>query len=87
MAQHGLRNIYEDNEHYNKAFLLYDKLGDRIGAMEKWCQSSFAKDVIPKLNVKIGEGQQLRTLGIGSGSGKFFIELLFFSKACKVPAT
>ena len=64
-----LRNIYEDNAHYNKAFLLYDKLGDRIGTMERWCKSVFANDIIPKLKVKVNDGEEFRTLGVGSGSG------------------
>ncbi|XP_072014003.1 histamine N-methyltransferase-like isoform X1 [Amphiura filiformis] len=77
MADGGqLRNIYEDNEHYNKAFLLYDKLGDRIGTMERWCKSGFTTDIMPKLKVKISEEQPLRTLGVGSGSGELESHIL-----------
>lgn len=69
-ASKTLRNLYEDNQHYNKAFLLYDKLGDRDGTMKQWCESVFRDDILPKFNVNIAEGSELRTLGIGSGTGK-----------------
>ena len=65
-----LLNLYEDNAHYIKAFQLFDSRADRLRSMEQFCESDFHNDIIPKLNVNLSKGEELRTLGIGSGSGK-----------------
>ena len=45
-------------------------MGNRVEAMETWCRSEFHDDILPQINVDIPDGEELRTLGVGSGSGK-----------------
>lgn len=70
MTTGELRNLYEDNEHYNKSFQHYGSLVDREGKMKRWCESVFHNDIVPTLNVNMPDGKELRTLGVGSGSGE-----------------
>ena len=54
-----------------KSFHCFSALCVKFSVYANWVDTVFGDAVVDKIWVTLGEGEELRVLGIGSGSGKY----------------
>ena len=64
-----LRSLFHDPGYYVKAFERISALCDKYSAYADWVDTFFKEEVAAKIRASLGEQEELRVLGIGSGSG------------------
>ncbi|XP_071785311.1 histamine N-methyltransferase-like [Asterias amurensis] len=76
MAELKLRSLFHDPEHYVKAFQVYASLSAKFRVLANWGYNNFPKEVVEQLPFKLKGNEELRVLGVGSGSGEMDSKML-----------
>ncbi|XP_038068305.1 histamine N-methyltransferase A-like [Patiria miniata] len=71
-----LRSLFHDPEYYTKAFHCYAALSAKFSVLANWGETVFGEAVVDKIKVTLGENEELRVLGMGSGSGEMDMKML-----------
>ena len=66
-----LRSLFHDPAYYVKTFKSYAALSSKFSVLANWADTVFSEAVVAKLQVKLDGQEELRVLGVGSGSGEF----------------
>ena len=66
-----VRHITSDREYYVKSYHLFSALCGKVSVYAHWVDSVFNDAVASKIKATLSEQEELRVLGIGSGSGKY----------------
>ncbi|XP_033628191.1 histamine N-methyltransferase-like [Asterias rubens] len=76
MAESKLRSLFHDPEHYVKAFQVFASHSAKYKVLANWGDNTFSNEVVKQLPCKLNENEELRVLGIGSGSGEMESKML-----------
>ncbi|XP_022080184.1 carnosine N-methyltransferase 2-like [Acanthaster planci] len=76
MASTRLRSLSHHPDDYAKSFSAYMAVSDKFDSYATWGDNVFGKAVTSKITVMLGEQEELRILGIGSGSGELDVKML-----------
>ncbi|XP_071790298.1 histamine N-methyltransferase-like [Asterias amurensis] len=76
MAESKLRSLFNDPEHYVKAFQVFASLSAKYKVLANWGDNNFSNEVVKQLPFKLKENEELRVLGVGSGSGEVESKML-----------
>ena len=71
MTSPALKSLYHDPEYYLESFKVFTSLSNKQGVLEDWMENVFGEAVVKKLRIEPPEREELRVLGIGSGSGRY----------------
>ncbi|XP_022080516.1 histamine N-methyltransferase-like [Acanthaster planci] len=71
-----LRSLFHDPEYYVKSFHRYSALCAKFSVYANWVDTVFGDEVVAKIKATLGEQEELRVLGIGSGSGEMDLKML-----------
>ncbi|XP_022080183.1 histamine N-methyltransferase-like [Acanthaster planci] len=75
MATSTLKSVFHDPDYYTKAFKSYSAVSDKTGVFSRW-GDVFEEAVAPQINAKLSKHEELRVLGIGSGTGELDLQML-----------
>ena len=65
----GIPILMDDFGHYVSTFRAFASLSDKVADDARWVDEIFSEAVVARIHADLGEQEELRVLGIGSGSG------------------
>ncbi|XP_038056921.1 histamine N-methyltransferase-like [Patiria miniata] len=71
-----LRTLFHDPDYYVKSFHCYAAQCDKFSLLASWGERVFGDAVLTKIKTTLGENEELRVLGVGSGSGEMDVTML-----------
>ena len=73
MAESKLRSFCDDPDHYVKAFNIFAALSKKYEVLADWGDNVFSEAVVEHFPFTLNENEELRVLGVGSGSGTYVV--------------
>ncbi|XP_038075164.1 histamine N-methyltransferase-like [Patiria miniata] len=70
MDTKSLQSLLSDPSHYAKAFKVFCARSDKLRVFSDWVDGVFSEAVVGKLQATLDGQEELRVLGVGSGSGE-----------------
>ncbi|XP_038068314.1 histamine N-methyltransferase A-like [Patiria miniata] len=71
-----LRSLFHDPEYYTKSFDCFAALSAKFSELANWGETVFGEAVVDKIKITLGDNEELRVLGVGSGSGEMDVQML-----------
>ncbi|XP_038077605.1 histamine N-methyltransferase-like [Patiria miniata] len=72
-----MRSLFHDPDYYVKTFhSYYADIYNKFDVHASWADRVFGEKIVPQIRVTLGEKEEFRVLGIGSGSGETDVIML-----------
>ena len=69
MAESKFLSLFDDPDHYVKAFKTFAARSKKYEVLADWGDKVFSEAVVEHFPFTLNENEELRVLGVGSGSG------------------